>query len=385
MKKIIWPTLMLALTAFLSACSTQSETVSDNKDTVLTIPVARLFPQQTELHREYVGSIHALKNVEIYARVKGYLEEVYVDEGKPVKKGQVLFRINNEEYSAELAKAKANQQSAMAQAKAAELEVKRVKLLVDKDIISKTELEVAQANYSAVKAKIEEANSAVTNASIQLAHTRIRAPFNGVINRIPLKIGSLINEGTLLTSISDNTNVNVYFNVSENEYLEYVKARRETEQNENLIDLELADGTYFPEKGKIETMEGQFDESTGSIAFRARFANPQGILKHGSTGTVRLTNMVDEVLLVPQKAVFDIQDKSFVYLVGEDNTVKSKIFEPKLRIGDYYIVKSGLETGDRIVYEGIQVLKDGMTIKPKLISLQGKQVKKKDSKTITSL
>ncbi|PWJ59435.1 membrane fusion protein (multidrug efflux system) [Dyadobacter jejuensis] len=375
----------MAFTALFSACTTQSENVSESQDTVLTIPVARLYPQQTQLHREYVGSIHAQKNVEIYARVKGYLEEVYVDEGKPVRKGQVLFRINNEEYSAELAKAKANQQSAMAQAKAAELEVNRVKVLVEKDIISKTELEVAQANFSAVKAKIEEANSAVTNASIQLAHTQVRAPFNGIVNRIPLKIGSLINEGTLLTSISDNNNVFVYFNVSENEYLEYVKARRESDTNENLVDLELADGTYFPEKGKIETMEGQFDASTGSIAFRARFANPQGILKHGSTGTIRLTNSADEVLLVPQKAVFDIQDKSFVFLVDKDNRVKTKIFVPKLRIGDYYIVKSGLETGDRIVYEGIQVLKEGMSIKPKLVSLDGDQIKQNQQKAVSAL
>lgn len=384
MKNHFWPIFVLAISVLFSACSTKSKSISEEKDSILTIPVARLYPQKTELHREYVGSIQANKNVEIYARVKGYLEEVYVDEGKSVKKGQVLFRINNEEYIADLAKQKANLQSAIAQAKGAELEVNRVKTLVDKNIISKTELEVANANFAAVNAKIEEANSAVTNAKIHLAYTQIRAPFNGIVNRIPLKIGSLINEGTLLTSISDNSNVNVYFNVSENEYLEFVKARKESNVDDNVVDLELADGTYFAQKGKIETMEGEFDESTGSIAFRARFSNPEHILKHGSTGTIRLTNSVDEVILVPQKAVFDIQDKSFVYIVGKDNQIKTRTFVPQQRIGDYYIVKSGLSTGDKIVYEGIQVLKDGMMIKPKLVALDGNQISKDKGNLATS-
>ena len=359
----------LVMVAFLSACSTKSESISDSKDSVLTIPVALLQPQKTELHREYVGDIHAMRNVEIYARVKGYLEEVYVDEGKEVKKGQVLFRINNEEYSVELAKSKANLQSAIAQAKAAELEVSRVKTMVEKNIISKTELEVAKANYAAMKAKIEEANSAVSNASIQLAHTQIKAPFSGVINRIPYKIGSLINEGTLLTSISDNSDVFVYFNVSENEYLEFVKSRKQSGRKLDLVELELADGTYFPQKGKIETMEGEFDESTGSIAFRARFTNPGKLLKHGSTGTIRLTNTVDNAILIPQKAAFEIQDKSFVYVVQADNKVKTRSFVPQSRTSDYYVVRSGLVEGEKIVYEGIQSLKDGVSIIPKLVSV----------------
>lgn len=360
----------LIMVAFLSACSTKSESISDSKDSVLTIPVALLQPQKTELHREYVGDIHAMRNVEIYARVKGYLEEVYVDEGKEVKNGQVLFRINNEEYSVELAKSKANLQSAIAQAKAAELEVNRVKTMVEKNIISKTELDVAKANYAAMKAKIEEANSAVSNASIQLAHTQIKAPFSGVINRIPYKIGSLINEGTLLTSISDNSDVFVYFNVSENEYLEFVKSRKQSGRKLDLVELELADGTYFPEKGKIETMEGEFDESTGSIAFRARFTNPGKLLKHGSTGTIRLTNTVDNAILIPQKAAFEIQDKSFVYVVQADNKVKTRSFVPQSRTSDYYVVRSGLVEGEKIVYEGIQSLKDGVSIIPKLVSVE---------------
>ncbi|REA61358.1 efflux transporter periplasmic adaptor subunit [Dyadobacter luteus] len=368
MKRFIWPVFVLA-SAFVTGCATQSKDTSESSDSIRTIPVTELKTQSTKLHREYVGDIHAVKNVEIYARVKGYLEEVYVDEGKEVRKGQVLFRINNEEYEANLAKAKATLQSAVAEAKGAELELKRVKLLVEKNVISKTEVEVAEAKLAAVNAKIEEARSEKANAALQLAQTQIRAPFDGIIDRIPSKTGSLINEGTLLTTLSDTKHVFAYFNVSENEYLEYVKARGKSESQQSLVELELADGSYFKHKGTIETMEGAFDEGTGSIAFRARFSNPDKLLKHGSTGTVRLTNAVDNAILIPQKAAFEIQDKNFVYVVQQDNKIKTRVFTPQSRLGDYYVVKSGLEPGEKIVYEGLQGLKDGATINPKTISL----------------
>ncbi len=337
-------------------------------DSIRTIPVTELKPQKTDLHREYVGDIHAVRNVEIYARVKGYLEQVYVDEGKEVRKGQILFRINNEEYAAQLAKAKANLQSAIAEAKGAELEMKRVKVLVDKNVVAKSEMEVAEAKLAAAHARIEEARSEKSNASIQLARTEIKAPFDGIIDRIPHKMGSLIDEGTLLTTLSDTKTVFAYFNVSENEYLEYVRARGATNKGA-IVELELADGSYFKHKGTIETMEGAFDEGTGSIAFRARFANPDKLLKHGSTGTVRLTNTVENAILIPQKAAFEIQDKNFVYVLGKDNKVKTRSFVPKSRLSGYYVVKSGLESGETIVCEGLQGLKDGATINPKTITM----------------
>ena len=367
MKNLIWFAFIM-LSVFTVGCTSQSKDTAESQDSIRIIPVTELKTQKTKLHREYVGDIHAVKNVEIYARVKGYLEQVYVDEGKEVRKGQILFRINNEEYEANLAKAKANLQSAIAEAKGAELELKRVKLLVEKNVISKTEVEVADAKLAAVNARIEEAKSEKSNAAIQLAHTEIKAPFDGVIDRIPLKIGSLIDEGTLLTTLSDTKSVFAYFNVSENEYLEYVKARGEAANQNAVVELELADGSFFKHKGIIETMEGAFDEGTGSIAFRARFINPEKLLKHGSTGTVRLTNTVDNAILVPQKAAFEIQDKSFVYVVDKNNKIKTRSFVPKSRTGNYYIIKSGLEAGETIVYEGLQGLKDGATIRPKSVS-----------------
>lgn len=368
MKNHTWPVYIL-LSLFATSCATQSKESAETVDSVRTIPVSELKPQSVELQRKYAGDIRAVKNVEIYARVKGYLEEVYVDEGKEVRKGQVLFRINNEEYEAHLAKAKANLQSAIAEAKGAEFELKRVRLLVDKNVISKTEVEVAEAKLAAVNAKIEESRSEHANAALHLAQTQIRAPFDGIIDKIPYKTGSLINEGTLLTTLSDTKNIYTYFNVSENEYLEYVKSRGKQDDNTSaVVELELADGTVFRHKGIIETMQGAFDEGTGSIAFRAKFSNAEKLLKHGSTGIIRLTNKVDSAILVPQKSAFEIQDKNFVYVLSKDNTVKTRSFTATSRLGDYYVVKAGLSPGETIVFEGLQGLKDGATIKPKTIS-----------------
>jgi membrane fusion protein (multidrug efflux system) len=368
MKNYNWLALLI-LGVFSVGCATQSKDTAESKDSIPTIPVTQLKTQKTDLHREYVGDIQAVRNVEIYARVKGYLEEVYVDEGKEVRKGQTLFRINNEEYEANLAKAKANLQSAIAEAKGIELELKRVTLLVEKNVISKSEVEVVEAKLAAANARIEEARSERANAAIHLAQTQIRAPFDGVINKLPSKVGSLINEGTLLTTLSDTKNVFAYFKVSENEYLEFVSARGKAATKEAIVELELADGSFFNHKGVIETMEGSFDEGTGSIAFRARFANPEKLLKHKSTGTIRLTNTVDNAILIPQKAAFEIQDKNFVYVLGKDNKIKTRTFVPKSRLGDYYMIHSGLESGETIVYEGLQGLKDGVTIVPKHIGL----------------
>lgn len=363
------PVVMVALILSCTANSKENSEQRLPETTVKELPVVKLSPQTTSLHREYVGNINAIRNVEIYARVKGYLEEIYVDEGQEVRKGQVLFRINDEEYQAEMAKAKANLQSAIAEAKAAELEVSRIKLLVDKKIISKIEWEVAETRVLAAQARIEEARSAQTNATIHLARTRIRAPFDGMINRIPYKAGSLIDEGTHLTSVSDTRKVYVYFNVSENEYLEFIKARKLNEGGQSgIVELDLADGSAFPDKGRIQTVEGEFDAGTGSIAFRAEFPNPDKLLKHGSSGTIRLTNSIDDALLVPQKAVFEIQDKSYVYLLDANNQVKMTSFVPKARFSNFYLVQSGLQPGDRIVYEGIQALKNGTTIRPKIVS-----------------
>lgn len=363
--------MMLIVAVFMAACGNQKPVAQlTETESPKVLPVTNVLVKDTNLFREYVADIQAVQNVELRARVQGFLEKIYVDEGQVVKKGQLLFKINDEEYRAELAKANANLESAIAEAKASELEVDRLKVMVEKRVISETELSVAESKLKAVIARIEQARWAKSNAQLRLSYTSIRSPFHGIIDRIPFKVGSLIDHGTLMTTVSDISEVFVYFNVSEGEYLEYVKNTVAEKGKENkLVSLMLADGTLYPFDGSVETMGGEFQASTGSISFRARFPNPNSLLKHGASGKIRLSNTLTDAIMIPQKAVFEIQDKNFVFVVDSTNQVRMRNFIPKTRFSHYYIVESGLQSGDKIVFEGIQEIRDGMHIIPKPVPM----------------
>lgn len=348
----------------LSACG------QDNRKTDTTaghkIPVITVSQKDIQLDRLYVSDIQAVQNVEIRSRIPGFLEHIYVDEGQLVRKGQLLFRINDQEYRAEVEKAAAKRNSILAEARTVELEVERVRALVGKKIISPTELELAKAKLNAIRAQVDEAEAALSHARTRLSYTQVRAPYDGVLNRIPLKTGSLLDEGTLITSVSDISSVFVYFNISENEYLDYLRGQDKQEEQPRSVRLILSDGEEYALPGKVETVVSEFDETTGSIAFRARFPNPDHLLKHGATGKIRLSQQVN-ALVLPQKAVFEIQDKNYVYVLGRDNKVHMRSFAPKARLDEYYIVGSGLEAGEKVVYEGIQNIRDGMQIAPVVV------------------
>lgn len=333
------------------------------------IPVVRLAHSDTTLYTGYVADIQAVQNVEIRAKVDGFLEKILVDEGAVVKKGQPLFLINQSEYINAVARTEAQLANAAAEENAAQLEVARVRTLAEKNVVAASELKLAEAKLLASQAKVKEAKSAHDLANMQLSYTSIRAPFDGIVNRIPLKTGSLVNSGTLLTTISDNKSVYAYFNVSEIEYLQLRRKEQGAFSDSASVSLVLADGTTYPHKGKIETVEAEFDETTGSIAFRAVFPNPTRLLKHGATGRVSLSNAANNIVLVPQKSVFEIQDKHFVYVLDGNNQIRQKSFKPARRVAQYYIVGEGLNAGDTIVYEGIQSLRDGMTINPHFTSV----------------
>ncbi|MVT12190.1 efflux RND transporter periplasmic adaptor subunit [Chitinophaga tropicalis] len=357
---------ILAMSIALGGCITRGEN-KNTENNLNTFPVLRLSFTDTLLHRNYVADIEAVRNVEIRARVNGFLNKIYVDEGQHVTQGQLLFSLNDEEYRAELARARAALSSAIAEAKAAQLEVDRIQLLVSKKVIAASELEVAKAKLAAANARIEEARSAESNAATRLSYTSIRAPFDGYIDRIPSKAGSLISEGALLTSVSDIKEVYAYFNVSETEYLQHSRSHDADKHPE--VQLVLADGSPYPYPGKVETIESEFEETTGSIAFRARFPNPKALLKHGASGKVQLSNELDSTILLPQKAVFEMQDKNYVFILDKSNQVKMKNFTPGPRLENCYIVQAGLNDGDRVVYEGVRNLRDGMQINPAPITL----------------
>ena len=360
------PILFLVFLTMSCQEKTDSQKQAEEQVADQVIPVMQLTTQPTTLEHDYAGHLEAVQNVEVRARISGYLDKILVDEGKVVRKGQTMFKLSDAEYQVEIAQAKASLESAQAQAQSARVEMGRTKLLVDKDIISKSELKLANSKIEAAQASIDQAKAALANARLRVSMTNIKAPFNGVINRIPYKVGSLIEEGTLLTTVSDISQIYAYFNVSEKEYLSFIKKRRDPNQAApREVDLLLADDTKYPYPGKIETTETVFEGNSGTIAFRARFSNPKQLLRHGATGKIRLETDVNDALLVPQKAVFEVQDKNFVYVVDKNNQVKTRSFVPQSRVNQFYIVQSGLKPGERIVYEGTQNIKDGMKIVPK--------------------
>lgn len=331
----------MGLGAFLCLASCKSKEKAKEEETgkyAVTTPLK----VDTSFAKEYVSQIRSVRNIEIRAQEKGYLQNIYVDEGQSVKAGQLLFRIMPKIYQAELLKAEA-------EARAAEIELQNAKTLADKNIVSKTEQAMA-------KAKLDQARAEVSLAKLHLSFTEIRAPFAGTIDRIPKKLGSLIDEGELLTSLSDNSQMFAYFNVSEPEYLDYqtnVKARGSSKVN-----LLLANSQPLPYQGEVETIESEFDNETGNIAFRARFPNPDRLLKNGETGKVRMTVPLKNALVIPQKATYEIQDKKYVFVVDKDGIVKSRNITVSGELPDLFVVSNGLSENDRILLEGVQKVKD---------------------------
>ncbi|MCC6286376.1 MAG: efflux RND transporter periplasmic adaptor subunit [Chitinophagaceae bacterium] len=321
-----------------TSCKNKKTETEEKANYAVTSPLK----VDTSFTKEYVAQIQSVRNVEIRAMEKGYLQSINVDEGRYVKAGQVLFKVVPTLYEAEYLKAQAA-------AKEAELEMLNAKTLADSNIVSKSESAIAQA-------KLDEAMADMALAKLHLSMTEIKAPFDGVIDRIPLKLGSLIDEGALLTTISDNKSVYTYYNVPEREYLDY-KAQGDTE-NLHHVGLILANGQLHKYKGIVETIEGQFDNETGNIAFRAKFPNTELLLKHGETGKVQMTIPLRNSLVIPQKATYELQDKTYVYVVDKNNVVKSRNITIKSRLPDIYIVDSGITEGDKILLEGLQSIKE---------------------------
>ena len=333
-------------------CHTSCTTKKVVKEEVAKYSVTNPLKVDTSFAKEYVSQIRSVRNIEIRAQEKGYLQNIYVDEGQFVKAGQLLFRIMPKIYEAELLKAEA-------EARASGIEVQNTRLLADKNVVSKNELAMAEA-------KLEQAKAEVALAKVHLSFTEIRAPFEGTIDRIPQKLGSLIDEGQLLTSLSDNSQVFAYFNVSEPEYLDY-KTSRNSNAHEK-VSLLLANNQPLPYKGVVETIESEFNGETGNIAFRAKFPNPDGLLKHGETGKVEMIVPLHNALVIPQKATYEIQDKKYVFVVDRNNVVRSTNITISNEMPDLYVVSAGLSENDRILLEGVQTVKDNDKIIPEYIA-----------------
>lgn len=360
--------LLLGVAGVVSSCSeAQREKVFHTTQT----PITRLTPTSIEFPQSYVADVQAIQFVEVKPKVEGFVQQILVDEGEKVQKGQPLFRLSSEEYSVSVKEAQANYKQSEAELQMAEYEAERIERLVKKNILSKIRLDQVMTQKEVARMKVEQAKSQLQRAQTNYSYTTVTSPFDGYIDRIPYKVGSLVTPESLLTTVSDVSEIFAYYKVNESEYLKFKRAQLRGEQlpEMNNIELILPDGSVYPHKGRVETVEGDFERGTGSIAFRVRFPNPDGLLKHGVTGKVRMMTKMSDVYLVPQKSTFEIQDFTYVYVVDKEGIVKVRSFQPLQRYEKFYITED-LEPDTYIVYEGIQSVKDGMEIHPDTISFQ---------------
>ncbi len=297
----------------------------------------------TIIVKDYVCQIHSIKHIELRALERGYLQEITVDEGQFVRKGQPMFKIMPNVYEAELS-------SAQAEADVAAIEYRNTKKLADSNIVSANELAMAKARY-------EKAMAQVTMASTHLDFTNIKAPFDGIMDHLLVREGSLLEEGELLTTLSDNSEMWVYFNVPEAEYLDYMMSDRRNK--EQAVRLLLANNRFFDQDGVVETIEGEFNNETGNIAFRANFPNPDQLLRHGETGSILMELPLSDALLIPQKATFEVLEKKFVFVIDQDSVIRQREVVIGAELPHLFSVDKGLQEGDLILLDGIRLVKDG--------------------------
>ncbi|EIC29949.1 MULTISPECIES: efflux RND transporter periplasmic adaptor subunit [Methylomicrobium] len=320
---------------------------AEPKEEAPKLEVTTPLREDASVVKEYVCQIHAIRHIEVRALERGYLQNIFVDEGKTVKQGQPMFKIMPNIYQAELQKAKA-------EANTVNIEYLNTKGLADKKIVSLNELALA-------KAKLDKANAEVKLAETHLGFTDIKAPFDGIMDHLDARNGSLLDEGALLTTLSDISKLWVYFNVPEAEYLDYKMHQKGGAPTQ--VRLRMANGQIYNQTGVIETIEADFDNTAGNIEFRATFPNPDMLLRHGETGTILMAKLYKNAMLIPQKAVFEIMDKNYVYVINKENKLEQRLIKIEADIPHLFIIKDGLRDDDRILLEGLRKVHPGEEVK----------------------
>lgn len=336
------------------------------------IAVQTLSVGSSALDHVYPATVKGKTDIEIRPQISGFITKVHVDEGQRVSKGQTLFTIDQVQYQAAVDQAQAQLASAQTAVQTAQLTADNKQRLFDKNIISEYENQLAKNNLATAKATLAQAQAALTNAQKNLSYTVVTAPSDGVVGMIPSREGSLASPSMVpaLTTVSDNSEVYAYFSLTERDLLDMTDNGEATLQERIAVmpevKLRLSDGNIYPLSGKVATVSGVIDNSTGSASVRALFKNNNGMLRSGSTGQILLPVTQDSVIIIPQKATYELQDRRFVYVVTDSNTVVSRpvVVDP-LNDGKTFVVNSGLNPGERIALEGVGVtLRDGMKITP---------------------
>ncbi|MTH15970.1 efflux RND transporter periplasmic adaptor subunit [Flavobacterium sp. LC2016-01] len=367
MKNVIITSFILALV--LSSCADKNQAPTAPPPPVL--PVLAITSANTTTDAEYPAAIQGTVDVEIRPQVSGNLDRIFVDEGSYVSKGQTLFKINERPYREQLNNALASLHAAEAALINANLEVDKLTPLVQNKVVSDYQLKTAKASQKIAAANIEQAKAMVGSAKINLGYTNVTAPVSGYIGRLPKKQGSLVSASDVeaLTTLSDVHEVFAYFSLGETDFINFKAQYAGNSLGDKIkklppVTLILADNNAYPQTGKIDMVDGQFDKTTGAITIRATFPNANGTLRSGNTGKIRLGLNHDDAILVPQAATVEMQDKVFVFSVGKDNKVTKTPITIVGKSGTNYLIKEGVKTGDQIVLSGIDKLQDGQAIQP---------------------
>jgi len=359
-KNVIW--CNLALLCALSCGKNKQNKISKNKE----VPVLQIREKDTLISNQFVTDIQAKRNVEMRARIGGIIQKIFVNEGQFVKRGQPLFKINDTELQMDLLKANAALKQTQADVKIAEVEMRQIESLYAKKFVASNELELVKAKLSSAKAKSAFAQAERKTVLQKIGFSMVTAPFDGVIDVIPHKDGSLVDKGTLLTTLSQLGEVYAYFSIPENKYFELLSSNKLN--NYQKIELILPNGVVYQFNGSLKPAESEIDRATGSIQYKVLFPNPNLLIKHGTSGKLSISDTQKHAIIIPQKSTFSIQDKTYVFLVEKGSKIKMTNIKLGATLTDSYIVESGLKKGDILIAEGTQSLKDGdiVTIKNQL-------------------
>lgn len=342
----ILATILALISLSLPACGKHGEqSEQEQHKIVVTSPKVK----DIIVTERYVCQIHSRRHIKVRAMQNGYLEAIPVKEGQEVKKDQVMFKVIPILYKTKL-------DADAAEARLAELELKNTQSLFNQDppVVSMNEVLLFEAKLAKAQAKVEQAKA-------ELNFTMVKAPFDGIIDRQEEQHGSLVKEGDVLTTLSDNSLMWVYFNMPEKQYIEYMKTPAKEKAGQK-IELLLANGNKFTEPGKIGAIGTKFNNENGNVPFRADFANPEHLLRHGMTGNVLIHKIQKNAIVIPQRATVEVLDKLYVYVVGKDDKVHQHEIKVEHELEDILVIKSGLGAGDRFVYEGVRQVRDGEKI-----------------------
>jgi len=334
--------------------------------------IATVYTGPATMYFNFPATIQGEQDIEIRPKVDGFIEKIFVDEGVTVHKGQPLFKLKNLQYEAAVRNAGAAVKIAEADVNTAEMNLEKVRPLVEKNIISNYELKSDEFTLQSKKASLASAKADLLNAEVNVSYTFLTSPTDGVISNIPYKVGTLITSASTnpLTTVYNTKNIFVYFSLNEKQMLGFLKAVKGKTLKDKLasredVSLVLADGSEYPVRGRIVTASGLVSTETGSITFRANFSNPNGLIRSGNSATIKIPIKLDTALLIPQNATYDLQGKKFVFTLNKmDSVVNTPVRLSENTIGDLFIVQSGLKSDERIIIEGISTLKPGMVVKP---------------------